>query len=191
MRKHESLIYMKELGLNVGELKEFEYSQKKDMLEYARYLFKKFGGLIVRTDFPKHVKDKKPVGLPYITDCKDFRQFEDFVETHKDKYTYILLQMIGNEKTILSAYVYLDEFNRLCGEINDVDKFDMRTNMTISKHLKKICIGHGGEYDERLGKVRSDLIRARIPPHQIVELAVFNIDGKPMPFYKQFRGEGF
>lgn len=189
MRKYDSLMHMKELGLNVGELKEFEYSQRKEMYEYARYLFKKFGGLICRTDFPKHV-NRKPVGLPYITDCKEFKKFEEFVETHKDKYTYIVLQMIGNEKTILSAYVYLDDFKRLCGEINDIDKKDMRSAMNISKNIKTVCIGPGN-YDERLTKVRGDIIRAKIEPHRVVELAIFEIDGIPVPFYKQLRGSDF
>ncbi len=191
MRKYDSLMHLKELGLNVGELREFEYSQRDELYQYARYLFAKFGGLIVMTDFPKSVQDKKPVGLPYMTDCKDFRQFEGFVEMHKDKYNYILLQMIGNEKTILSAYVYLDEFRNLRGEINDVDKFDMRKSMTISEHLKEVCVGPGGRRDERLERVRTDLLRAKIEPHRIVELAVFSINGIPTPFYKQLRGKGF
>lgn len=190
MRKFDSLMHMKNLGLNVGELREFEYSQKEELFEFARHLFKEYKGVICRTDFPKHVKDKKPVGLPYLTDCKDFKQLEQFVETHKDKYTYILLNMIGNEKMIMAAYVYLDDFKRLRGEMNDVDRVgDMRPRMKNAKNLKPVCVGPGGEYDERLNKVRSDLIRARIPPHVIVELAIFEIDGKPVPFYKQLRGD--
>ncbi len=190
MRKYDSLIDMKKLGLNVGELKEFEYSQKKEMYEYAQYLFKRYRGLICRTDFPKHVKNKKPVGLPYLTDCKDFKVFDDFVKTHKNKYTYILLPMIGNEKMVMAAYVYLDDFKRLRGEMNDVDRVgDMRPRMKNAKNLKSVCIGPGGDYDERLNKVRADLIRARIPPHVIVELAIFEIDGRPIPFYKQMRGD--
>jgi hypothetical protein len=189
MRKYDSLIHMKELGLNVGELREFDYSQKKEMYEYARHLFEKYGGLICRTDFPPHI-NKKPVGLPYLTDCKDFKVFDDFVKTHKDKYTYILLQMIGNEKLIIAAYVYLDDFRRLRGEMNDVDRIgDMRVRMKVTKNLKSVCVGPGGEYDERMNKVRSDLIRARIPPHMMVELAIYEIDGKPTPFYKQMRGD--
>jgi hypothetical protein len=190
MRKYDSLIYLKGMGLNVGVLKEFDYSQRKELYAYARYLIKKFGGLIVRTDFPKYITDKKPIGLPYISDCKDFRKLEAFVESHKGKYTYILLQMIGNEKTILSAYVYLDESKRLCGEINDVDKLDMPRNMNVTEHLKQICIGPDGD-DEMLEAIRADLIKARVPPNRIVELVIFNINGKPTPFYKQLRGEGF
>ncbi len=121
MRKFDSLIHMKNLGLNVGELKEFKYSQKEELFQFARYLLKKYKGLICRLDFPEHL-DKKPVGLPYLTDCKDFGQFERFVTEHKDKYTYILLNMIGNEKMIMAAYVYLDDFKRLRGEMNDVDR---------------------------------------------------------------------
>ena len=79
MRKYDSLIYMKEIGLNVGELKEFEYSEKEGMLEYARYLLSKFGGLIARTDYPKHI-NKRPVGLPYLTDCKDLSELEKFIK---------------------------------------------------------------------------------------------------------------
>ncbi len=193
MRKYDSLIYLKGMGLNVGELSEFEYAKKKELYVYARYLLKKFGGLIIRTDFPRHVTDKKPIGLPYITDCKDFEQMKAFVETRKDKYAYILLQMIGNEKTILSAYVYLDENKRLCGEINDVDKMDMPRNMNVTEHLRQICIGSEGDgrTNVLLETVRTDLLRARVPPNRIVELVIFNIDGKPVPFYKQLRGEGF
>lgn len=190
MRKFDSLMHMKDLGLNVGELREFEYSQKEELFEFARYLFKKYKGLICRTGFPKHVKGKKPVGLPYLTDCKDFKKLEQFVETHKDKYTYILLNMIGNEKMIMAAYVYLDDFKRLRGEMNDVDRVgDMNPRMKNAKNLKPVCVGPGGDYDERLNKVRSDLIRARIPPNMIVELAIFEIDGKPVPFYKQLRDD--
>lgn len=186
MRKFEALMYMKELGLNVGELKEFEYSQREEMYEYARHLFKEFGGLIVRTDFPKNVRYKIPVGLPFMSPVKEFKQFEDFVEKYKDKYAYLLLQLCNYETVILSAYVYLDELKRLHAEYNDVDKVNMRDAMKISKHLKTICI-EPGKYDERLSKVRADLIRARIQPHKVVELSVFDVDGKPTPLYKQYR----
>lgn len=191
MRKYDSLIYMKELGLNVGELREFGYAQKSEMFEYARYLLKKFGGLIARTDYPKHIK-RNPVRLPYITDCKDFKTFESFVETHKDKYTYILLQMVGNEKMVFAAYVYLDEMNRLCGEYNDVDRVgDMRPRMENAKNIKRLCVGPGGGYDKRFMRIRTDIIRAGIEPHRIVELAAFDIDGVITPFYKQLRGRDF
>jgi len=182
MRKFEALMHLKELGLNVGEFKEFEYSQKKEMDEYARYLIENFGGLIIRTDFPKNVEYKTPVGLPFISPCKDFKKYEEFVAQYKDKYAYLLLHVCDYSTVILSAYVYLDEFRRLYAEINDVDKVNMRDAMKISKHLKTVCIGPGSGYDERLNKVRADLMRARIPPHKIVELSVFNVDGKPVPF---------
>jgi hypothetical protein len=128
-----------------------------------------------------------------MSDVKDFKKLKDFVETHREKYTYVLLQMIGNEKTILSAYVYLDDHNRLCGEINDVDKSDMRTSMNIGEHLTQISFtpeDYGHKNFEVLNRIRSDLIRAKVPHHQIVELAVFNIDGKPTSFYKQLRAKG-
>ncbi len=191
MRKYDSLIHMKEMGLNVGELKEFEYSQRTEMLEYAHYLFDKFGGLIVRTDHPKHI-NKKPVRLPYITDCRNFEQFEEFIEEHKEKLTYILLQIVGNEKMVFAAYVYLYEMNRLCGEYNDVDRVgDMRPRMENAKNLKRLCVGPCGDHDSRFMKIRNDLIRAGIEPHRIVELAAFDIDGVVTPFYKQLRGKDF
>jgi hypothetical protein len=88
---------------------------------------------------------------------------------------------------ILSAYVYLDELKRLHVEYNDVDKVNMRDAMAISEHLKSTVI-EPGNYDDRLAKVRSDLIRARIPPHKIVELSVFDENGRAVPLYKQLRG---
>jgi hypothetical protein len=190
MRKFEALMHIKELGLNVGELKEFEYSQKAEMFEYARYLFKKFGHLIIRTDFPKHVTGKVPLNLPFISPCKDFRQFEEFVETHKEKFTYLLFQGCDYSKAILSAYVYLDELGRMHAEINDVDKINMRDAMKVTGHLKTLVIGPGAGYDDRLNKVRFQLIKAQIPPNKVVELSVFDVNGIPTPVYKQFR-EGF
>ena len=132
MRKFESIMKLAELGFSVGELKEFEYLEKKEMFNYAKHLFKEYGGLIVRTDFPKGV-NKLPLNLPFKSDVKDFKKFERFVETYKDQYTYILLQMIGNEKIIVSGYLYLDELDRLCGEINDTDKVNMRDAMKINE----------------------------------------------------------
>ncbi len=190
MRKYESIMYLKEIGLNVGELKEFDYKHRKEMFDYARYLFERFGGIIVRTDYPPGIHYKTGIKLPYMSDVKDFSQFENFVESYKEKYTYILFQMVGNEKIILSGYVYIDEMRRLCGEINDVDKYDMRKSMTISKNIKPICI-EPGKYDERLSRVRADIIRARIEPHRIVEFSIYNIDGVPTPVYKQLRGKDF
>jgi hypothetical protein len=191
MRKFEALMEIKKLGLDVGEVMEFEYSKRKKMYEYARHLFSKYGGLIIRTDFPKDVQDKKAIGLPFMSPCNDFKKFEEFVGRYKEKYTYLLFQMCDYSKVILSAYVYLDEFKNLLGEINDVDKINMRDAMAIGKNLKPICIGPGGSYDERLNKVRGDLIRAGIPPFKIIELSVFNVNGKPVPLYKQYREGGF
>jgi len=190
MRKFEALIHLKELGLNVGEIKEFDYSERKEMDEYARHLVRKFGGMIIRTDFPKNQEYKTPVGLPFISPCKSFEEYSRFVGSHKGKYSYLLFQMCDYGKVILSAYVYLDEFNRLHAEINDVDKVNMRDAMQISKHLKSLTIGPGEGYDERLNRVRADLIRARIPPNTIIELSIFDDGGTPVPVYKQLR-EGF
>ena len=75
-----------EFGFSVGKLKEFEYAEKEKMLEYAKHLFKEYGGLIVRTDFPKGV-DKHPLNLPFKSDVKDFEVFKEFVETYKEQYT--------------------------------------------------------------------------------------------------------
>jgi hypothetical protein len=186
MRKYEALMHLKDLGLNVGELNEFEYGEKEEMFEYAKYLIKKLGGLIVRTDWPKGAEYVAPVGLPFISPCKEFKVFEEFVEKYKGKYAYLMLQMCDYQTVILSAYVYLDELKRLHVEYNDVDKVNMRDAMKISKNLKNMVI-EPGSYDERLAKVRADLIRARIPPHRVVELSVFDVNGRPTPVYKQFR----
>ena len=103
MKKFESIMKLAELGFNVGELKEFEYSEKQEMLKYAKHLFKEYGGLIVRTDFPEGV-DKQPLNLPFKSDVKDFDEFVGFVENYKEQCTYILLQMIGNEKSGLYLF---------------------------------------------------------------------------------------
>jgi len=185
MRKFESIMKLEEMGFNVGELKEFEYAQKEGMFEYAKHLFKEYGGLIVRTDFPKGV-DKPPLNLPFKSDVKDFEVFKEFVETYKGQYTYILLQMIGNEKILVSGYLYLDELDRLCGEINDIDKVNMRDAMKINEHVKQVCFERGQDMG-LLAKVKADIKRARLETGDIVEFSVYEVKGKPLYIYKQLR----
>lgn len=185
VRKFESIMELKNRGFNVGELKEFEYSQKEKMLEYAKYLFKNFGGLIVRTDFPKGV-NAAPLNLPFKSDVKSFEEFESFVETYKEKYTYILFQMFGNEKILVSGYLYVDEVGRLCGEINDIDKVNMRDAMKINEHVKSVCFERGQDMG-LLAKIKADVVKAKLEPEEIVEFSVYNINGKPAYIYKQLR----
>lgn len=185
MRKFESIMRLHELGFNVGELKEFEYSKKEEMIKYAKYLFKKFGGLIIRTDFPKG-SEKQPLNLPFKSDIKDFKEFLNFIEEYKDKYTYILFQMVGNEKILVSGYLYLDEIDRLCGEINDIDKVTMRDAMKIGEHVKAVCFGPGQDMG-LLAKIKIDIKRAYLDPYDIVEFSVYEVNGKPLYIYKQLR----
>jgi len=185
MRKFESIIHLKKLGLSVGELNEFEYSEKEKMFDYAKMLFKEYGGLIVRTDFPKGI-EKHPLNLPFKSDVKNFEEFEEFVEIYKGQYTYILLQMIGNEKIIVSGYLYIDDFGRLCGEVNDIDKVNMRDAMKINEHVKSVCFELGQDMGV-LGRIKADIKRASLKPHDLVEFSVYEVKGEPLYIYKQLR----
>ncbi len=181
-RKFDRIKGMEELGLNVGELEEFEYSKKDAMIKYAKYLIDKFGGLFVRTDFPRHKKGIN-MNMPLIPN-PTIQEFEKFIDKYKDSVTYILLQKRDDEHVIWHGRFWLDESKILYGEVNLTDKgINIRAALSKTENLEKIRCGQGS-YDERFIKVRGDIIKTRLEPHTYFDASSYPENGRAVIYYK-------
>ena len=120
-RKFESILELKERGLNIGEMDEFTYRQLDDALEYAKELIEKFGGFSLRTDFPPG-DTRVRMALPVLKD-PTLENLKEFIEENKDvkdsdffenlkiqfptlEYTFKLNEAINLRKTTDHLYYF-------------------------------------------------------------------------------------
>jgi len=181
-RKFESILELKKLGLNIGEMKEFTYSEKEEMIKYAKSLIEKFGGFSIRTDFPPG-DTRMRMNLPILQD-PSIEKLKLFVEENKNKLTYLLYQKRDLDNVVWQGKFWVDDTKKLHGEVNAKDKkLNIRKALEQTANLERIECGMGN-YDERFMKVRSDLIRTRIEPYTYVSASAYDEKGKIVIYYK-------
>jgi hypothetical protein len=181
-RKFESILELKERGLNIGEMDEFTYRQLDDALEYAKELIEKFGGFSLRTDFPPG-DTRVRMALPVLKD-PTLENLKEFIEENKDNLTYLIYQKRDYHNVIWQGRFILDDNKALTGEVNAKDKkLNIREALKQTSNLERIKCGPGG-YDERFMQVRADMIKAKIEPYTYVSASAYDEDGKVVIYYK-------
>ena len=183
--KYDGILELKKLGLNVGEIKEFSYKEKDNLLKYAKFLDDTKGGFSVRTDFPPGDK-RMGINLPILKD-PTLDSLSKFVEEHKDKLTYLIYQKRDYNKVLWQGKLWLDDMKVLHGEVNFKDKgMNIRKALEKTENLELIKCGMG-DYDERFIQVRSDLFKAKVGSNACVTASAYDEDGKVVIYYKELR----
>lgn len=123
MKKFESLIYFKQLGLPICQCRKYNWTEAQKAMQFAEYLRNHSLGVGLRTELLN--SNKTGENCPFVMNITD-AQIKDIFITYRDGYSYIISECPRSGDMITQGTVYLLPDRRAIIYSNSIDMYSCR-----------------------------------------------------------------